>query len=90
MLEKIIIGNDHSRNWPYSEALKVECAALLSHRTSQTVPIPPELLKLDALSNLLIQRAKCYQTGYGTYTAKVPVYNSLKACKGTCSFFNCL
>ena len=54
----------------------------------QTVPIPPELSKLDALSSQLIQRAKCYQTvvRLGTYTAKVPVYNSLKACKGTMFF----
>ena len=54
----------------------------------QTVPIPPELGKLDALSSQLIQRAKCYQTivRLGTYTAKVPTYNSLKACKGTMFF----
>ena len=56
----------------------------------QTVPIPSELAKLDCLSKQLIQRAKCYQTvvHLGTYTAKVPVYNSLKACKGT-MFFLC-
>ena len=37
----------------------------------ETVPIPPELAKLDALSSQLIQRAKCYQTvvRLGTYTA---------------------
>ena len=54
----------------------------------QTVPVPPELAKLDCLSKQLIQRAKCYQTVVclGTYTAKVPVYNSLKACKGTMFF----
>ena len=36
----------------------------------------------------LIQRAKCYQTvvRLGTYTAKVPIYNSFKACKGTMFF----
>ena len=56
----------------------------------QTVPIPSELAKLDCLSKQLIQRAKCYQTvvHLGIYTAKVPVYNSLKACKGTI-FFLC-
>ena len=50
--------------------------------------IPPELAQLDSLSRQLIQRAKCYQTvvRLGTYTAKVPVYNSLKACKGTMFF----
>ena len=54
----------------------------------QTVPIPPELAALDPLSRQLIQRAKCYQTiiRLGTYTAKVPIYNSLKACKGTMFF----
>ena len=54
----------------------------------QTVPVPPELVKLDCLSKQLIQRAKCYQTvvRLGTYTAKVPMYNSLKACKGTMFF----
>ena len=48
----------------------------------------PELAKLDCLSRQLIQRAKCYQmvVRLGTYTAKVPVYNSLKACKGTMFF----
>ena len=51
--------------------------------------IPPELAQLDSLSRQLIQRAKCYQTvvRLGTYTGKVPVYNSLKACKGTMFFF---
>ena len=54
----------------------------------QTVPIPPELAKLDILSRQLIQRAKCYQTivRLGTYTGKVPTYNSLQACKGTMFF----
>ena len=47
----------------------------------QQVPIPAELVKLDALSAQLIQLAKCYQTvvRLGTYTGKVPIYNSLKA-----------
>ncbi len=54
----------------------------------QTVPIPEELASLDPLSRQFVQRAKCYQTvvRLGTYTAKVPVYNSLKACKGTMFF----
>ena len=54
----------------------------------QTVPIPRELAKLDLLSRQLIQRAKCYQTivRLGTYTGKVPIYNSLQACKGTMFF----
>ena len=54
----------------------------------QTISMPPELAKLDCLSRQLIQRAKCYQTvvKLGTYTAKVPVYNSLKACKGIMFF----
>ena len=51
----------------------------------QVVPMPPELSALDSLSIQLIQRAKYYQTivRLGTYTGKVPIYNSLKACKGT-------
>ena len=54
----------------------------------KTVPIPRELAKLDLLSRQLIQRAKCYQTivRLGTYTGKVPIYNSLQACKGTMFF----
>ena len=57
----------------------------------EIAPIPLELAKLDTLSSQLIQRAKCYQTvvRLGTYTTKVPTYNSLKACKGT-MFFPCL
>ena len=53
-----------------------------------SVPIPQGLAKLDSLSRQLIQRAKCYQTivRLGTYTSKVPTYNSLKACKGTIFF----
>ena len=54
----------------------------------KTVSLPKELENLDPLSIQLIQRAKCYQTviRLGDYTAKVPVYNSLKACKGTMFF----
>ena len=54
----------------------------------QLDPVPPQLAKLDSLSKQLIQRAKCYQTvvRLGTYTGKVPVYNSLKACQGTMFF----
>ena len=54
-----------------------------------TEPMPAELAKLDALSRHLIQRVKAFQTivRLGTCTAKVPIYNSLKACKGTMFFF---
>jgi hypothetical protein len=54
----------------------------------QTVPIPDELSKLDDLGKQLIQRAKAFQAvvRLGTYTNKVPVYNSLKACKGNIFF----
>ena len=54
----------------------------------ESEPIPAELANLDALSKQLIQRAKAFQTivRLGTYTAKVPKYNSLKACKGTMFF----
>ena len=52
------------------------------------VLIPPELADLDSLSRQWIQRAKFYQTIVrpGTHTAKVPIYNSLKAFKGTMFF----
>ena len=45
----------------------------------QVVEIPAELSGLDCLSKQFIQRAKAYQTvvQLGTYTAKVPMYNSL-------------
>ena len=48
-------------------------------------PIPDEFKDHDPLSCQLIQLAKCYQTvvRLGIYTGKVPIYNSLKACKGT-------
>ena len=51
----------------------------------QSEPLPDELKGLDDFSTQLIQLAKCFQTvvRLGTYTAKVPIYNSLKACKGT-------
>ena len=54
----------------------------------ESIPVPNELKKLDPLSIQLVQRAKCYQTiiRLGTYTAKVPTYNSLKACKGNMFF----
>ena len=54
----------------------------------KTVPLPNELENLDPLSIQLIQCAKCYQTviRLGAYTANVPVYNSLKACKGIMFF----
>ena len=50
--------------------------------------MPPELQKLYPLSRQFVQRAKSYQTivQLGTYTRKVPAYNSLKACKGVMFF----
>ena len=50
----------------------------------ETCSVPKEIARLDSLSRQLIQRAKCYQTvvRLGTYSGKVPHYNSLKACKG--------
>ena len=55
----------------------------------KVIEVPNELAKLDCLSRQFIQRAKAYQTvvvRLGTYTNKVPVYNSLKACKGNMFF----
>ena len=51
-------------------------------------PIPPELQGLCALSVQLIQLSKPFQTvmKLGTYTRKVPTYNSLQACRGTTFF----
>ena len=53
-----------------------------------TEPVPQELSSLNSLESLFIQRAKCFQTvvRLGTYTGKVPIYNSLKAIKGTMFF----
>ena len=53
-----------------------------------TEPMPKELERLDPLSKQLIQRGKAFQAvvRLGTYTGKVPSYNSLKACKGTMFF----
>ena len=65
---------------------KMPCRCVLNGL--ETVEIPAELSGLDALSKQLIQRAKSFQTvvRLGTYTSKVPTYNSLKACKGTMFF----
>ena len=54
----------------------------------EVVEVPQELGNLDCLSRQFIQCAKAYQTvvRLGTYTNKVPVYNSLKACKGNMFF----
>ena len=54
----------------------------------KVVEVPNKLAKLDCLSRQFIQRAKAYQTvvRLGTYTNKVPVYNSLKAYKGNMFF----
>ena len=51
-------------------------------------PVPQDLQKLDPLSKQLIQQEKAFQAviRLGTYTGKVPSYNSLKACKGTMFF----
>ena len=53
-----------------------------------TEPVPDELVKLNALERQLIQKAKVFQTvvRLGTYTGKVPIYNALKAVKGTLFF----
>ena len=53
-----------------------------------TEPLPEELSNLNTLESQFIQRAKCFQTivRLGTYTGKVPVYNSMKAIKGNIFF----
>lgn len=56
-----------------------------------TEPVPEELANLSSLENQFIQRAKCFQTvvRLGTYTGKVPIYNRVKAVKGTMFFYLC-
>jgi len=53
-----------------------------------TEPIPEELANLNTLESQFIQRAKYFQTVVRLfyYTGKVPIYNSLKAVKGTVFF----
>ena len=50
-----------------------------------TEPVPEELANLGPLENQFIQRTKSFQTvvRLGTYTGKVPIYNRVKAVKGT-------
>ena len=65
---------------------KIPSHCILNHLITE--PLPGELANLDALSRQLIQRAKAFQiiSRLGTFTAKVPLYNSLKACKVTMFF----
>ena len=53
-----------------------------------TEPVPEELSNLKALENRFNQHAKCFQTvvRLGTYKGKVPIYNHVKAVKGTMFF----
>jgi len=53
-----------------------------------TEPIHEELTDLNTLESQFIQCVKCFQTvvRLGTYTGKVPIYNSLKAVNGTMFF----
>ena len=59
----------------------------------ETVPIPPELSKLDTLSSQLLQRAKCYQTviRLGTYNTLLRYQSTIhsKLAREQCSFFHC-
>ena len=58
------------------------------HDGLYTEPIPEELANLTPLKTQFIQRAKRFQTvvRLGTYTGKVPIYNRMKAVKGTMFF----
>ena len=62
------------------------CRCILNGMLTELVP--KELQVLDPLSKQLIQRGKAFQAivRLGTYTGKVPTYNSLKACKGAMFF----
>ena len=72
--------------WPRLNRNEMPCRCVLNGL--EVEPVPAELESLDPLSKQLIQRAKAFQAVYrlGTYTGKVPSYNSLKACKGTMFF----
>ena len=50
-----------------------------------TEPVLEELSSLNVFEKQFIQCAKCFQivVRLGTYTQKVPIYNSVKAVKGT-------
>ena len=71
---------------PQNHSNKMPARCVLNNL--QFEPLPDELKNLDSLSSQLILLAKCYQTvvRLGTYTAKVPMYNSLKASKGSMFF----
>ena len=74
---------------PIIRSNRIPARCVLNNLKSE--PLPDELKGLDPFSCQLIQLAKCFQTvvRLGTYTAKVPIYNSLKACKGTVFTFLC-
>ena len=67
-----ILNNNQMPNWCILNGLITE-------------PVPDELAKLNVLERQLIQRAKAFQmiVRLGTYTGKVPIYNALKAVKGS-------
>ena len=71
---------------PLLNSNKLPCRCVLNGLEAE--PVPPELTNLDHLIKQLIQRARAFQTvvRLGTYTTKVPTYNSLQACKGTMFF----
>ena len=53
-----------------------------------TEPVPKKLQVLHPLSKQLIQQVKAFEAivWLGTYTGKVPMYNSLNACEGAMFF----
>ena len=54
-----------SNVWPRLKANeKGQVAITLCPQRTTSVPMPPELSKLDALSSQLIQHARCHQTWY--------------------------
>ena len=81
---RILYMCNHCKPLIHKDTLPASCVLNNLH----CEPVPDELKNLDPSSCQLIQLAKSYQTvvRLGTYTSKVPIYNSLKACKGTMFF----
>jgi len=72
--------------WPILNSNKMPSRCVLNGL--YTIPVPDKLAKLNTLEMQLKQHAKCFQTvvRLGTYTGKDPIYNALKAVKGTMFF----
>ena len=70
----------------YTEQKNMGCRCILNEMLTE--PVPKELQVLHPLSKQLIQQVKAFEAilWLGTYTGKVPMYNSLNACEGAMIF----